>query len=70
MDACRKEYMALCGLNFGSTDFMESVVNLTTQVKPEDILYCGKRILFFVHFCSSFRNWNVVHLIIFLFDST
>lgn len=37
-DACREDYRALCGLNYGSTDFIESIVNSST----DDINFCCK----------------------------
>lgn len=40
-DACREDYRALCGLNYGSTDFIESIVNSST----DDINFCCKLFL-------------------------
>lgn len=37
-DECREDYRALCGLNYGSTDFIESIVNSST----DDISFCCK----------------------------
>lgn len=46
-DACREDYRALCGLNYGSTDFIESIVNSST----DDINFCCK--CYFIYKFSS-----------------